>query len=90
MDGNGWEWGLEGEWMGSATAEGMGREAQRQRVWAGKRNGRGYGQGSATAEAWGRGFCLFSFHLPFCQFGVWRAVTLYYLKKQKNAKLKQH
>ena len=42
--------------------------------WRGKR---------ATAEAWGRGFCLFSFHLPFCQFGVWRAVTLYYLKKQK-------
>lgn len=34
-------------------------------------------------KQWGRGFCLFSFHLPFCQFGVWRAVTLYYLKKQK-------
>lgn len=37
---------------------------------------------SATAEE-GKGFLPISFHLPFCQFGVWRAITLYYLKKQK-------
>lgn len=42
--------------------------------WRGKR---------ATADVWEGTFSVLSLYLPFCQFGVWGAVTLYYLKKQK-------